>query len=550
MENDELDDQQGQTSGSAASPQAQGGDPAAPPAGGGGAGAGVSQPPASAALPTGAPTDDQEHSPSLGARMYHGILSALGGANDVTMQRAPDGTMQVSKVASGPGTQWKRIIAGGLAGIAGGAGAGPGPGNTTRALAGGVAGGAQEVQQQQDKQEQQADTTYQMQQAAVTRKAQLALITQQTAANAFELERRKVDAGYLDAAKLNDFHNFVSDNGGTDLGTAKDLDEVIEMHKNDPSLLKQLPQGRILATPEVQDGKVVGTRFALIPQNWENQRLDEDQSLPYLKPADKPGDKPTVEYQTVPAGTMTRGKYAAFFTSQMNEIQKQALADSEVKLRGNQGILARAAANKDNVDAQEEPKRTAIMQENADNKGATATTKAIATHNKAFVDPADNTEGSYQLANNVYNQYKTLQKKGKDFPTGAQSMLMLSQHLATTFGNVKGARVTKDMIQEHLGARSVSDSGLAALQRITNGDRLSPGQWDAFHDLISESRREKWTMAVKEAKRAKVPIDFLPQDLETLAVPADAKGIAKNGQGHIVGYTDASNQYQSLTGGK
>lgn len=497
-------------------------------------------------------SDDEPQAahPSLMARMYHGILSALGGADDVSMQRAPDGTMQVSKVASGPGTQWKRIIAGGFAGIAGGAGAGAGPGNTTRALVGGLQGGAQEVQQRDDAQEKQADTTYNMQQAAITRKAQVALITQQTAANAFELERRKVDADYLDETRLNEFHNFVADNGGTDLGVAKDLDEVIEMHKNDPTLLKQLPQGRILATPEKQNGKVVGTRFALIPQNWDNQRIDQDQSLPYLKPADKPGDKPTVGYQTIPAGTMTRGKYAAFFTSQMNEIQKQELAESEEKLRGAQGVNQRAEANKANVDAQEEPKRTAIMQENADNKGATATTKAIATHNKAFVDPADQTEGSYQLANNVYNQYKSLQKKGKDFPTGAQSMLMLSQHLATTFGNVKGARVTKDMIQEHLGARSVSDSGLAALQRITNGDRLSPGQWDAFHDLISESRREKWTMAVKEAKRASVPIDFLPPDLETLAVPADAKGIAKNGQGHIVGYTDKNNQYQSITGGK
>ena len=47
------------------------------------------------------------------------------------------------------------------------------------------------------------------------------------------------------------------------------------------------------------------------------------------------------------------------------------------------------------------------------------------------------------------------------------------------------ARDTKDMIQEHLGARSVSDAATVAIQKLTNGDVLSPAQWSAFHDLIS-----------------------------------------------------------------
>ena len=94
-------------------------------------------------------------------------------------------------------------------------------------------------------------------------------------------------------------------------------------------------------------------------------------------------------------------------------------------------------------------------------------------------------------------------------------MVALSTHLATTFGNVKGASITKDMIQEHLGARSVSDAATVAIQKLTNGDVLSPAQWSAFHDLIGNSRRLSWQIAATEAQRKAIPTNFLPPDLNT-----------------------------------
>jgi len=69
--------------------------------------------------------------------------------------------------------------------------------------------------------------------------------------------------------------------------------------------------------------------------------------------------------------------------------------------------------------------------------------------------------------------------------TGAESMLALSTHLATTFGNVKGARVTKDMIEHHLGARGVGDSALVAVQKLTNGDVLLAGSVGCFQKALS-----------------------------------------------------------------
>jgi hypothetical protein len=142
--------------------------------------------------------------------------------------------------------------------------------------------------------------------------------------------------------------------------------------------------------------------------------------------------------------------------------------------------------------------------------------KAINAHDKAYVQPAEQVEKSYQMMNQAYNEYQGAAAQGKDLPTGAQSMVALSTHLATTFGNVKGSRITKDMIQEHLGARSVSDAATVAIQKLTNGDVLSPAQWSAFHDLLSNSRNLSWKTATTEAQRKAIPTNFLPPDLANL----------------------------------
>jgi hypothetical protein len=161
------------------------------------------------------------------------------------------------------------------------------------------------------------------------------------------------------------------------------------------------------------------------------------------------------------------------------------------------------------------------------NAGVAATRADIREHDKSYVLPAENTEKAYQMMDRAYKEYEAARAQGKELPTGAQSMLALSTHLQTTFGNVKGARVTKDMIAEHLGARSISDDMLVAVQRFTNGDRLSPAQWEAFHDLIKQSRDLSWGTAVKEAERKKIPVDFLPADLAKAGAAGGTGGVAE-----------------------
>jgi hypothetical protein len=132
-------------------------------------------------------------------------------------------------------------------------------------------------------------------------------------------------------------------------------------------------------------------------------------------------------------------------------------------------------------------------------------------------------EQSYEMMTGAYKEYKD---SGGNLPTGAQSMVALSNHLSTTFGNVKGARVTKDMIEHHLGARSLSDKALVAVQKITNGDTLSPDQWEAFNDLIGQSRGFAWDNATRTAHVLKLPVnsDMLPGDLQKKAPAAKAGG--------------------------
>jgi hypothetical protein len=120
------------------------------------------------------------------------------------------------------------------------------------------------------------------------------------------------------------------------------------------------------------------------------------------------------------------------------------------------------------------------------------------TFNEKTLQPLQaSTDKAYRMASQAYAEY---QAAGGKLPTGAQSMLMLSNHLSTTFGNVKGARVTKDMIQEHLGARGVSDAAHVAIQKLTNGDVLSPDQWKAFMELIGQSREFSYDGAIDNAR--------------------------------------------------
>jgi hypothetical protein len=119
---------------------------------------------------------------------------------------------------------------------------------------------------------------------------------------------------------------------------------------------------------------------------------------------------------------------------------------------------------------------------------------------------AKDVEKSYQMFQDAYAETHDVKGNYHSAGTGAQGMLALSTHLATTFGNVKGSRVTKDMIEHHLGARSITDAAWVAAQKVVDGEPLSPQQWDAFRTLITDSRNLTRTNTLTLAHAQGLPV--------------------------------------------
>jgi hypothetical protein len=472
-----------------------------------------------------APTAATPHGDNLAVRVYHGIMGALGGTQDTSFSRGPDGKMVVSQTPAGPGSQWKRIIAGVVEGTAAGLSAGPGPGQLERAAGAGMAAGFQGTQNRLQEQRNNADQDFNMQQKAMVAKAQTQALTYQGALASFQLSRAQVLAKVQDSDRENNFVRLIQQggNGSEDLGVAQSFNDVLKLHKDMPNLVKENAQGNIIQVPHIDaDGKFDGVRFALVTPQWKDAKISVDQSFYSLKPPTKPGEQPTIQENTVKAGTMTNGDFVNRQTAAGNDILKwqmdqQKEEDTNTRAAAVQkGETQRTAMTEAGANART-AMTVAAQKEIAATKAAAPSRAEVAALDKNYILPADTVEKSYKMMDHAYQEYKNAAAQGKRLPTGAQSMLALSTHLSTTFGNVKGSRVTKDMIQEHLGARSVSDAAKVAVQKLINGDALSPGQWEAFHDLIGESRYLSWEGAVKQARRKNIAIDFLPPDLSNLA---------------------------------
>jgi hypothetical protein len=141
--------------------------------------------------------------------------------------------------------------------------------------------------------------------------------------------------------------------------------------------------------------------------------------------------------------------------------------------------------------------------------GAGVGNKQTEAFNKDYVNPAEAIERSYQMFQDAYKEIQSGNAK-----TGAEDMLLLSQHLGTTFGQVKGSRMNKDLIQEHKDAIGIQDKIERFGNMLGSGQQLSPDQRKEFNGLITNMRNLTWQAAAKEAARNKQPIDFMPADVQ------------------------------------
>lgn len=286
-----------------------------------------------ATQPAQAPPPPPPPKENIAGTVYHGILSALGGSNDVTLSRDPNTGKMVASVAKrGPGQQWKQIIAGALQGFgaATAAGANIGPGGATRAFGAGFMGEEQQQDKQKQGQVERANQEYDYQQQARVRQAQSSLLNLEISAKTLELARKGVESNYFDADRMNQFKQTVRDMGGQDLGIANGFSDVVAMHKGDPSLMKAQTEGRVIGTPEIgPDNKILGMHYALLPPEWGRQRITEDRQLPTTVPPKKPGDAPTIEWKTVPAGSMSQADFTVAYQGQVKNFMDLELAQKK-----------------------------------------------------------------------------------------------------------------------------------------------------------------------------------------------------------------------------
>ena len=294
------------------------------------------------------PTKDQQ---SWGDRVYHGVLDALGGSNDVTLSRDPDtGKMVATAVKSGPGQQWKRIIAGALGGFSAAAQTKPGPGYTLRAAGAGVQAGAEQAQQRQQQQRQNANEDFDAELKAKTSQAQNALLTHQIAQSTFELGRAQVEAGVQDLDRENTFAQVISQGGAgsQDLGVFPDFAAVMKSFKDNPELHDHQAGGRLIAIPHIDaDGKVDGVHAALVSPDWLNSKIAQD--LP-ITVRDYEKGKLVEKQFTIPAGSLTGDQYSKLVMSQSKDAldeyttaQKAAQEQERLAQEGSRTVHENAA---------------------------------------------------------------------------------------------------------------------------------------------------------------------------------------------------------------
>jgi hypothetical protein len=286
-------------------------------------------------LPATANPADKAKADSWGAKVYHGVLNALGGSSDVSLARDPQtGKMVATAVKSGPGQQWKRIISGALTGAAAGNAAEPG-----RGFGAGEQAVVQRRQANADRQRQQANEDFEVQQKTTVANAQNALLSHQIAQAIYNAGRAKIEAAAGDAQRETDFEKLITDGGAgsTDMGIFPDFDSVMKHFKDMPEMHDHQAGGRIAVIPHINDGGMIdGVHAALVTPTWQQQKYPN--AFPITQRVPQPGGGFKEETYTIPPNsydndTISKMMMTQASTSLKESIDKAEQADKDARER-------------------------------------------------------------------------------------------------------------------------------------------------------------------------------------------------------------------------
>lgn len=103
---------------------------------------------------------------------------------------------------------------------------------------------------------------------------------------------------------------------------------------------------------------------------------------------------------------------------------------------------------------------------------------------------------------------------GGPYLNGPESMQFVSNHIAMTFGGVKGARVGRDLIEAHIKARDLDQATEAAAQGVLSGGVITYQQAQQMMGTAKINRSRMWQQARQAAEQYGVPDAVkMPSDL-------------------------------------
>lgn len=94
---------------------------------------------------------------------------------------------------------------------------------------------------------------------------------------------------------------------------------------------------------------------------------------------------------------------------------------------------------------------------------------------------------------------------GGPYLNGPESMQFVANHIAVTFGSVKGARIGRDIIEQHVKARDLDQATEAMAQRVLSGGIITYQQAQQMLETAKINRKQAWQQARDAATQYGVP---------------------------------------------
>jgi hypothetical protein len=198
--------------------------------------------------------------------------------------------------------------------------------------------GVQEQQGAQEQQQQQLQEQARTTQGALAQQASHALQQQQMAESAWRMQREKTEVDEASADKLNSYRQLVaSDPANKDWGHYESFADFADQHqdlqKQGVNLAQLQAQGKLIAVPTTEGGKITGVNVFQVGPDWAKQKNAEPITIKRPSGVDEKG---AVQYDsvTIPAGAVDNGTMMSYWASGAKD--GMDAAETQARIAGQQ----------------------------------------------------------------------------------------------------------------------------------------------------------------------------------------------------------------------